>query len=56
MATQMAVTVLLGVLAGQQVDAYFETQKPYFTLIGVLFGMVAAFYLTLKDLILPKNK
>lgn len=55
MATQMAVIVLIGVLAGKQGDAYFNLEQPYLTLVGVLFGMVAAFYLTLKDLITPNK-
>ena len=54
MAIQMGVTVLIGALIGKQIDAYVGTEKPYFTIVMALIAIIAALYLTLKDLIQGK--
>ena len=51
MALQMGLTVLIGALIGKQLDAYFQTVKPYFTILLAFIAIIAALYLTLKDLI-----
>lgn len=49
MAFQMGIVILLGALAGRQLDAYFHTPKPYLTVLCSLLAIFAALYLTLKD-------
>lgn len=56
MAIQMGVIILLGTLAGQWLDGYFGTERPYFTVLLALLAIFAALYLTLKDIIHPSNK
>ena len=51
MAIQMGLTVLIGAFIGKKIDAYFATDKPYFTILLALIAVVAAIYLVLKDLI-----
>jgi F0F1-type ATP synthase assembly protein I len=50
MAFQMAATIVVGVLIGKRLDAYWEFEKPVITAVGALLGLVTAFYLILKDL------
>ena len=38
----LAVSVILGIFAGQWLDGRFNTGLPLFTLIGVLLGLVGA--------------
>ena len=54
LAIQMGVIVFIGAFVGSKIDAHFATAKPYFTVLFALIGIVAALYLTLKDLI--RNK
>ena len=54
MAFQMGFIIFLGTLGGQKLDEKMTTERPYFTILGALIGLVAAFYLTLKDLIIQK--
>ena len=49
MALQMGLTILLGVLAGQQLDKYFGNSRPVFTIVLALLSIFAALYLALKD-------
>jgi F0F1-type ATP synthase assembly protein I len=56
MAIQMGVIILLGTLAGQWLDGYFGTERPYFTVLLALLAIFASLYLTLKDIIHPSNK
>lgn len=51
MAFQMAAIIALSVYAGQKLDAHFHTQTPWYTLALSLFGIAAALYLTLRDLL-----
>lgn len=50
MAFQMGAIILIGAYAGQRLDAYYHTSKPYFTVGLSLLAIFAALYLTLKDL------
>ena len=56
MAFQMGAIMFVGVFIGSYVDEKYGSERPYFTLIGILVGLVAAFYLTLKDLLIPPKK
>ena len=56
MAFQMAAILIIGALAGKKLDAYYQTEKPYFTLLLVIIAIIAAFYLTLKDFIFDTDK
>lgn len=51
MAFQMAAILIVGALAGRELDERYQTERPYFTLILVIFAIIGAFYLTLKDFI-----
>ena len=51
MAFQLGVTIFLGVFLGKKLDAYFETEKAYFTILLALVAVVAVLYLILKDII-----
>ncbi|MCR9290790.1 MAG: AtpZ/AtpI family protein [Bacteroidetes bacterium] len=54
MAFQMGLIILLGTLGGKKLDEKFATERPYFTILGALLGLILAFYTTLKDLINQK--
>ena len=54
-AIQMAITIALAAWGGKKLDQYYQTSKPYFTLILSLFGIVAALYLILKDFLWPRK-
>ena len=54
MAIQMGVIIVIGAFAGQYLDKYLNLEKPLMTIIGSLFGVFIALYLSLKDLINPK--
>lgn len=56
MAFQMGAIMFIGVLIGGFFDDKYGTEQPYFTLICILIALVAAFYLTLKDLLIPPKK
>jgi F0F1-type ATP synthase assembly protein I len=49
MATQMAVTIFLGVWGGMKLDQYFETKIPVYTLILSLVSVVLAVYMVIRD-------
>jgi hypothetical protein len=55
MAIQMGVVILIGTYAGKQLDAYFETEKPFWTVGLALFSIFAALYLSLKDILHGKE-
>ncbi|MEM9822457.1 MAG: AtpZ/AtpI family protein [Bacteroidota bacterium] len=54
LAVQMGIIVFIGAFIGSKLDDYFATARPYFTVLFALIGILAALYLTLKDLI--RNK
>lgn len=51
MAVQMAAIIGLSVFAGSKLDGKYGTKKPWFTMGLSLFGIGAALYLTLRDLL-----
>lgn len=51
MAFQMAAIMAVGLFIGQKLDDYFQTSKPYITILCILLFGFAAFYYTLKDLL-----
>ena len=51
MAIQMGVIILIGTFAGKKLDAYFQTERPYLTVLLALLSIFAALYITLKDII-----
>ncbi len=51
MTTQMAVIILLAVLGGKKLDAWYPRDFPLFTLITSIAGVVVAIYFVIKDLI-----
>ncbi|HMR42711.1 MAG TPA: AtpZ/AtpI family protein [Saprospiraceae bacterium] len=55
MAFEMAAVMAIAVFAGKKIDDYFDSQKPYFTILFALLGTVAALYLTLKDILFKKK-
>lgn len=55
MAVQMGVTIAVGTLLGQKLDAYFETKNPYFTIGLALFSVAAALYLAIKPFLERKH-
>lgn len=55
MAFQMGAIVVLGVLGGQQLDQWLETDRT-FTLICSLLAVFLAIYIPLKDFIFPADK
>lgn len=55
MAFQMGITILLGVLAGIELDKILHT-KPFLTVFFALFSIFAALYIALKDFFVDENK
>jgi F0F1-type ATP synthase assembly protein I len=53
-AFQMLATILLGVWLGTYLDAYFVTQKPWFTISASLFFIAIAMFALIRSL--PKEK
>lgn len=51
MATQMAVTIGLAVWGGIRLDAYQQNDKPVWTVILSLSGVLISMYAVIKDLI-----
>jgi F0F1-type ATP synthase assembly protein I len=50
MAFEMAAILFAFVFIGKKIDERVAFEKPWFTILGVLVGAFAAFYITLKDL------
>lgn len=50
MAFQMGIIILVGTYAGKKLDEYFQTERPYLTVLLALLSISAALYITLKDL------
>lgn len=56
MAFQMGIIILIGALVGKKLDAYFQTERPYLTALMALLSILAALYVTLKDLFTGNNR
>ena len=51
----MAVIVTLGALAGQRLDAHFQFETPWMTVLLSLLGVFLALYIVLKDFFIGKR-
>jgi F0F1-type ATP synthase assembly protein I len=51
MATQMAITIFLGVWGGVQVDKHLQFETPIMTLVLSLLGVVLAVYIVIRDVL-----
>lgn len=51
MATQMAITIFLGVWGGIKLDQFFQFETPVMTLICSLLGVILAVYIVLRDVL-----
>ena len=49
MAVQMGVTIGLGAWGGQQLDAKYQTEKPYWSIALSLLGVFISLYLLIKQ-------
>jgi len=56
MAIQMGLIILIGALIGKKLDAYFQLERPYLTVVFSLLSISAALYLVLKDLFVSEEK
>lgn len=54
MATQMAITIFLGVWGGIKLDEKFPQKIPIFTLTLSLLGVVVAIYMVIRDFLRKK--
>lgn len=50
MAFQMGIIILVGTYAGKKLDEYFQSERPYLTVLFALLSIFAALYTVLKDL------
>lgn len=48
---QMGVIIGLSAWGGVKLDEHFKTKHPYFTIVLSLFGVAAALYVVIKDVI-----
>ena len=46
--TQLAVSIIAGLLLGHYVDEWAETKTPWFTFVGLIAGMVSGFGLLIR--------
>jgi F0F1-type ATP synthase assembly protein I len=51
LATQMAITIFLGVWGGMKLDSYFQFDTPVMTLICSLLGVTLAVYIVIRDVL-----
>jgi len=51
MATQMAITIFLGVWGGIKLDQTFQFKTPVMTLICSLLGVIMAVYIVIRDVL-----
>ena len=51
MASQMGAIILLGTFAGKKLDAHFQFEHPYLTVLLALCSIAIALYLSLRDLL-----
>lgn len=51
MASQMAITIFLGVWGGIKLDQLFQFETPVMTLICSLLGVILAVYIVIRDVL-----
>lgn len=47
---QIGITVYLGAYIGEYFDGVYQFQKPWFTIVGVLFSLIVSMYSVVKQL------
>jgi hypothetical protein len=55
MAFQMGILLAIGAFLGKKADRFLATDRPYFTVLGVILFLFISFYLNFKDLIVRKD-
>ena len=48
---QIAVPVILGILAGKWLDNHFQTKQPLFTAFLAILGVVIGLYIVFRDIL-----
>lgn len=56
MAFQLAAAIFLGTMIGKYIDGKLNLEKPYFTLLLALLGVIAGLYVALKDFLNPNKR
>ncbi len=56
MAFQLLAAIIIGVLIGKKLDAYFQFARPYMTAVSALLFLLAGLYLSLKDFLFKRKK
>lgn len=51
MATQMGITIFLGVWGGIKLDQFFQFETPVMTLICSLLGVILAVYIVIREVL-----
>jgi F0F1-type ATP synthase assembly protein I len=51
LATQMGLTIFLGVWGGIKLDQVFQFEKPAMTLVCSLLGVITAVYIVIRDVL-----
>jgi hypothetical protein len=49
LATQMALTIGLGVWGGRKLDIYFQNEKPMLTLVFSILGLAVSLYVVIRS-------
>ncbi len=47
---QIGITIYLGAYLGKHLDSKYSFEKPWFTILGVLFALVVAMYSVIQQL------
>ena len=47
---QLGVTMYIGSIIGEKLDAYAQNEKPWWTLLLMIFAMVGTIFVVLKNL------
>lgn len=55
-AFQMALVVAFGSFAGWKADQWFNTNDPWYTLAGIITGVIAAMVLVIRMILQNKNQ
>ena len=56
MAFQLAAAIFLGTMIGKYIDGKLNLEKPYFTLLLALLGVIAGLCVALKDFLSPNKR
>jgi F0F1-type ATP synthase assembly protein I len=50
LASQMGITIYLGAYFGKLLDQNYQTQKPWFTIVGILLALVLSLFSLTRQL------